>query len=379
MRKDPLVSIIISSYNYGHFLRDAIDSAIAQTYPTVEVIVVDDGSVDDSPAVIREYRDRITPILKENGGQASAFNAGFAISSGEVIIFLDSDDMLLPTAVEKAVACFTNDKMAKVHWPLWKIDASGNKTGDVDPKYPLAEGDLFDEVVQYGPNHCGGPPYSPNTSGIAWSRKFLEQVFPIPEAGFKTCTDQYLFVLAPIYGHLRSVAEPQGYYRVHGSNYSLNPLDEYLKESLLRFEQSCEIVSNHLKKKGIIVNPATWARDTWYHQIHTTIQEITDVVPSQASFILADEGQLGTSHIHAGRYRIPFIEQNGQYWGPPANDTQAIEEIERQRTKGSAYIFFAWPTFWWLEHYSGMYNYLMSNYTCLINNERLVGFKLEKV
>src|SRR5215213_900396 len=96
MKTEPLVSVIIDNYNYGRFLREAIDSALGQTYPRVEVIVVDDGSTDDSRAVIAAYGDRVVPVLKENGGQASAFNAGFAASRGELICFLDADDTFMP-------------------------------------------------------------------------------------------------------------------------------------------------------------------------------------------------------------------------------------------------------------------------------------------
>src|SRR2546423_15707744 len=87
-----LVTIIISSYNYGRYLRKAIDSALKQTHAHTEVIVVDDGSTDDSRVVIASYGDQIVPVLKENGGQASALNVGFSASQGDVIIFLDSDD-----------------------------------------------------------------------------------------------------------------------------------------------------------------------------------------------------------------------------------------------------------------------------------------------
>src|SRR4051812_16040279 len=99
MERAPWASIIINNYNYGHFLRDAIDSALAQTYPCTEVIVVDDGSTDDSREVIAGYGQRVTAVFKENGGQASAFNAGFAASRGEVVVFLDADDTLLPNAM----------------------------------------------------------------------------------------------------------------------------------------------------------------------------------------------------------------------------------------------------------------------------------------
>ncbi len=100
-----LASIVISSYNYGRFLRDCIDSALNQTYLDTEVIVVDDASTDDSPEVIASYGDRIVPILrKKNEGGRATCNAACKVSRGEVILLLDSDDMLCPTAVEKGRA-----------------------------------------------------------------------------------------------------------------------------------------------------------------------------------------------------------------------------------------------------------------------------------
>ena len=83
-----LVSVIVNNYNYGSYLSEAIDSALNQTYPNVEVIVVDDGSTDNSREIIAGYGNRIVSILKENGGQGTCFNAGFERSSGDVVVFL---------------------------------------------------------------------------------------------------------------------------------------------------------------------------------------------------------------------------------------------------------------------------------------------------
>ncbi|NLW92289.1 MAG: glycosyltransferase [Syntrophomonadaceae bacterium] len=94
------ISIIIDNYNYERYLVKAIDSALRQTYPYREVIVVDDGSTDDSLSIIESYGSQIRAVLKDNGGQASAFNAGWEICQGDLVIFLDSDDILLPAALE---------------------------------------------------------------------------------------------------------------------------------------------------------------------------------------------------------------------------------------------------------------------------------------
>src|SRR5579859_381921 len=81
---EPLVSILINNYNFGHLIGDAIDSALAQTYTNCQVIVVDDGSRDNSRDVISGFGNRIKAVFKSNGGQSSALNVGFAESKGEV-------------------------------------------------------------------------------------------------------------------------------------------------------------------------------------------------------------------------------------------------------------------------------------------------------
>src|SRR5579862_7959674 len=116
-----LASIIINNYNYGRFLPEAIDSALQQTYPHTEVIVVDDGSTDRSREIIAAYGDRIIPVLKENGGQTSAVNSGFAASHGDVVLFLDADDALEPSAVEQAVRALDDTVTVKAHWPMLEV------------------------------------------------------------------------------------------------------------------------------------------------------------------------------------------------------------------------------------------------------------------
>src|ERR1700678_3861883 len=110
----PLVSIIIPTYNRAEYLGQAIDSALAQSYRPIEIIVVDDGSTDDTQGVAARYGDRIRYIHKANGGASSARNAGFAAASGEVLALLDSDDRWLTEKLEKQISLLS-DGVGLVH------------------------------------------------------------------------------------------------------------------------------------------------------------------------------------------------------------------------------------------------------------------------
>lgn len=211
----PFVSIIINNYNYERFLRDAITSALNQTYPHTEVIVVDDGSTDNSRLIIEEYAnvDRVIPVFKENGGQASAFNAGFAVSRGDVVVFLDADDVLLPKAIEEAVNAW-EPKLSKVQWRLQLVNDRLQPLAATCParEASMPSGNLRETLLRW--RHY----FSPPTSGNAFSRWLLERILPMPEVEWRIAADSYLLSLAALYGEVRSVDKVLGYYRIHGSN-----------------------------------------------------------------------------------------------------------------------------------------------------------------
>lgn len=209
---DTLVSIVVNNYNYGRFVAAAVDSALAQRWPRTEVVVVDDGSTDDSRAVLAAYGDRIRLVLKENGGQASAVNAGFAASRGDVVIFLDADDRLDPEAAE-AVARAASPGVAKVQYALRVVDARGEELGYRVPRERMPSGDLRRRVLEVGVFP------SPPTSGNAFPRWVLERLLPVPEADWTIGPDAYLLLLAPLLGEVVSIHRPLGAFRDHGDNH----------------------------------------------------------------------------------------------------------------------------------------------------------------
>lgn len=210
------VDIVVNNYNYARFLPDAIDSALAQSHPRVNVIVVDDGSTDDSARVIADFGDRVSVVLKENGGQASALNAGFALCEGDVVMFLDADDVLRPGAASLVATAFASDpELAKAQFRMEVIDAEGRPTGAVKPAEHLAmpSGDLRGAELAY--------PYDlvwMSTSANAFRTAPLRRIMPIPERPFRTCADWYLVHLAALLGRVASLPEVGGGYRLHGAN-----------------------------------------------------------------------------------------------------------------------------------------------------------------
>lgn len=122
----PLISVIITNYNYGRYLGQAIRSALGQTYPRVEVIIVDDGSQDDSEEVVKTYREGVLFIKQPNQGVSVARNRGVEESAGELVAFLDADDLWFPTKLEKQARRLLKDpEIGLVHCGIQEIDSNG--------------------------------------------------------------------------------------------------------------------------------------------------------------------------------------------------------------------------------------------------------------
>ncbi|MBE9014320.1 glycosyltransferase family 2 protein, partial [Pseudanabaenaceae cyanobacterium LEGE 13415] len=219
MQELPLVSIIINNYNYAAYLGAAIESAIAQSYPNTEVIVVDDGSTDQSRTVIEHYRDRIIPILKSNGGQASAFNAGFAASRGEFICFLDSDDLLVPDRISIELQALLNHPDAGWSYhQLSFVDRSGFPLENSPALRPEAiyKFDLRQEMQQGTLKQIPLP--LPGTDGYLYRRSHLQQILPMPEGEGVSLNDSYLQYASFAISKGIALTAQLHQQRIHGNN-----------------------------------------------------------------------------------------------------------------------------------------------------------------
>ncbi|HUJ94100.1 MAG TPA: glycosyltransferase family 2 protein [Terriglobales bacterium] len=209
----PLVSVIINNYNYERFVGEAISSALRQTYDRMEVIVVDDGSSDDSRAVIEGYGKEIVSVFKTNEGQASAFNAGFSKSSGQIICLLDADDIFLPNKVEKVVEAYKNDKTGWCFHPLQWVDIIARPiAGSPDLRYATGNYDFRRQYLRGKPVFWAAP-----TSGLTFRRSLLEKLLPMPKH-IRITGDNYLTFTSPAFAPGFYISECLSLQRVHGAN-----------------------------------------------------------------------------------------------------------------------------------------------------------------
>jgi len=133
-------------------------------------------------------------------------------------------------------------------------------------------------------------------------------------------------------------------------------------------------IDNSLQRLLRIVEQT--ARAKWTDRIELSLGQLQEHVLPGRSFILVDDNQWGTGNVVSGRHVVPFLERDGQYWGPPPDDATAIQELERLMQSGSTFMAFAWPAFWWLDYYQELRRYMESNFKCVINNDRIIAFEL---
>jgi len=132
-----------------------------------------------------------------------------------------------------------------------------------------------------------------------------------------------------------------------------------------------------LAKPGLpplLCTPPRQAKAADARRLRMAKEEITRLIPAGQPFILIDEEQIRGELAHLAA--IPFLEKDGQYWGPPPDDETAIRELERLRQGGAKYLAVVWSCFWWLEHYPSFHRHLAENFRCVLRSEALVVFEL---
>lgn len=260
---------------------------------------------------------------------------------------------------------FCNTGMLLMNLKRWRAERIAAKALDVARKVSLPEGDQDAiNIVVAGAWGLLDPKWNVQLSGVEAYGRFLKRFSDLSELETqKTCAEllrdpyiiHFTLRIKPWHFICREPARGRFFY--------------YLKEShwFPDIGNMTSLVEHTWKRQN--------EHDPWMKQLYVAKQDLKTLIPPGEKIILVDDSTW-FSEVVDGWDTFPFLEQHGQYWGPPADDKVAITEFERMRESGVKFIVFAWPAFWWLDHYVDFHDYLSSKFRCLLQNSRLVAFDL---
>ncbi len=229
---DDLVSVIMPVYNRENLVSQSIESVLGQTYQKIELVLINDGSSDNSLNILTEYKNRFPEKIKlinqPNQGQINARNHGIKISKGKYIAFLDSDDLWLPDKLEEQIPLFKDD-VGLVYGGVELIDESGATTG-FDPCDPAIQGKIFPYLLVKN-RMTGG--------SVVVLREALEEV-GVFDTEFRAAENWDLWLRICKQFQARLVDKPVVKYRLHENNMS--------KDMMLMQEAKRQIMAKHCDK-----------------------------------------------------------------------------------------------------------------------------------
>jgi len=238
----PILTALIDTYNYGQFIGEAIESVLAQDFPAegMQILVVDDGSTDDTRERVSKYAGRVEYVFKPNGGQASAFNYGIERARGEYIALLDADDYWLPSKVRRVVAEFDSHPDAGlVYHPFreFKSETGEWREGGFNAVSGIVPADKK-KILLY--TAC-------QTSGLTFRTSLVKKLLPLNEQ-MTIQPDGLLAALIIFLGPIVAIPEPLAVYRIHGSNMYYHSSAEVDKGRQARRVETLKILLEEMDK-----------------------------------------------------------------------------------------------------------------------------------
>lgn len=401
MKPESKVTIAIPTYNRSELLKTSLESALAQDYLDYQVLVLDNASDDDTEAVVRSFADsRITYVRNEtNIGIFGNWQRTVELNTSPYLSILSDDDVLLPNFIHESVLALDNHPDTGLSAGLAEfiningatLHVTGTEFSDKLPEGLISGLDFIHQIAD-------GRKLILRTSAVMFRAYALRAVGWFDITHSKYLLDLNLYLRMATQFDFFFIAKELAQVRFHieqdsqvsfgsGGTGSLAVMAErndaiaYLLKSPRAEDASYRqwlaerLLHISMRRSQFTFELIPQLNLSWSERLQIAMQEIASVIPAGKRLILVDENQWGCE-ILPEFDALPFLEHDGQYWGAPLNDEIAIQELERMRQAGASFMVIAWPAFWWLDYYSGLRNYLSSNFRCVLDNSRLIVFDL---
>jgi glycosyltransferase involved in cell wall biosynthesis len=214
--RTPAVTVLIDTYNHERFVEEAIVSVLEQDFPAteMEILVVDDGSTDRTPELVRKFAPRVRYARKENGGQASAFNFGIPMAQGEIIAFLDGDDWWAKPKVSKVMEILSSRPgVGVVGHGIYQLDS---QSGQISTTLPEQAGEI-DLHTTAGAGFFRHMMCFFGTSRVTIRKRVVQRTLPIPNE-LVIEADEFMSTMSAAYSTASLIQEPLAFYRLHSGN-----------------------------------------------------------------------------------------------------------------------------------------------------------------
>jgi glycosyltransferase involved in cell wall biosynthesis len=401
MRTQTKVTVSIPTYNRAALLKVCLESVLAQDYPDFQVIVLDNASSDDTTATVNAFADpRIIYLRNDtNIGMHANWSRALEVNSSPYLTVLEDDDLILDGFIRESAHALDKHPSAGFSFGLCRyIDIKGTELNLQEGAGEIPETELI-TGLEYLHNIVAGRNWVIYPASVMMRSSAVATTGPLDIPHSYHSSDLNLYLRLASNFDLAYIPKEVACYRLHGGQDTelkfrspggtgqlavlaerMDAIGYLLRSSRARDASYREwlaerLVDLNLRRSELTSYLVPHLNLTWMERLRIAIREIEALIPAEDTLILVDEDKWGTTMI-SGRPCIPFLEQDGKYWGPPRDDQTAIRELERLRRTGANYIVFGWPAFWWLDYFSQFHQHVRSQFRLVLKNSRLVVFDL---
>lgn len=398
MESEPEVTVAIPTYNRASMLAVSLESALRQDFADLRIVVLDNASADDTEKVVRSFGDARIDYLRSdtNIGLFRNWNRAIEVNRSSYLCILQDDDEMQPDFVSRSVQALDIEPCAAFSYTHARfMDAEGSLLHRQQNKYVSAGRihglDLLHRIV-------AGDNWVIHPSSVMMRKSALEAVGRFDVAHSRHAIEFNLYFRLASQFDLMFIPADLVHVRLHeGQDHKKNTRGTL---ALAMLSERIDAIA-HLMKSDRAANRdyVDWLSErllalsmtrseltgqlvpdlnlSWQERVEVLHQEIAGAIPRGERVILVDENHFGP-WLFPDFDAIPFVERDGEYGGPPADDAIGIRELERLRSSRASYLLVCWPAFWWLDYYSELRVHLQSRYRCVIRNSRVVVYDLRE-